>query len=139
MFLTILSTIWILDRHQVWWSHDPTSVQTFDFCEEKKRIHTPFFHFAFLVQILAKLNSTSLTWVNLGYQRLPQVPKGTISFYSHLPNYLLSCLPGYPNGYPPGYLPSYPHRFWCFPIWLTTTLSYLMAIFSANEIRTFFE
>ena len=26
---------------------------------------------------------------------------------------------------------------WCFPIWLTTSLSYLMAIFSANEIRTF--
>ena len=27
---------------------------------------------------------------------------------------------------------------WCFPIWLTTSLSYPMAIFSANEIRTFF-
>ena len=26
---------------------------------------------------------------------------------------------------------------WCFPIWLTSSLSYLMAIFSANEIRTF--
>ena len=31
----------ILDRHQVWRSHDPTSVQTFDFCE--KWCHTPFF------------------------------------------------------------------------------------------------
>ena len=27
---------------------------------------------------------------------------------------------------------------WCFPIWLTSSLSYLMAIFSVNEIRTFF-
>ena len=26
---------------------------------------------------------------------------------------------------------------WCFPIWLTSSLSYPMAIFSANEIRTF--
>ena len=24
----------ILDRHHVWRSHDPTSVQTFGFCEE---------------------------------------------------------------------------------------------------------
>ena len=32
----------ILDRHQVWRSQDPTSVQTFDFCE-KKRCHTLFF------------------------------------------------------------------------------------------------
>ena len=36
--------IWnsILDRHHVWRSHDPNSVQTFDFCE-KKGCHTPFF------------------------------------------------------------------------------------------------
>ena len=26
---------------------------------------------------------------------------------------------------------------WCFPIWLTSSLSYPMAIFSANRIRTF--
>ena len=26
---------------------------------------------------------------------------------------------------------------WCFPIWLTSTISYPMAIFSTNEIRTF--
>ena len=32
---------------------------------------------------------------------------------------------------------SYPHGFWWFPIWLTTTFSYPMEIFSANEIRTF--
>ena len=25
----------ILDRHQVWRSHDPMSIQTFDFCEKK--------------------------------------------------------------------------------------------------------
>ena len=30
-----------LDRHRVWPSHDPTSIQTFDFCE--KRCHTAFF------------------------------------------------------------------------------------------------
>ena len=27
---------------------------------------------------------------------------------------------------------------WCFPIWLTNSLSYLMVIFSANEIWTFY-
>ena len=32
-----------LDRHQVWRSHDPTCVQTFDFCEEKKDVIPPFF------------------------------------------------------------------------------------------------
>ena len=31
----------ILDRHHVWRSHDPTSVQTFDFCE-KKDVIPPF-------------------------------------------------------------------------------------------------
>ena len=60
---------------------------------------------------------------------------------SYLPSYMPGYLPGYPPGYPPcyppSYLPSYPLRFWCFPIWLTTTLSYPMVIFSANEIRTF--
>ena len=30
-----------LDRHQVWRSHDPMSVETFDFCE--KSCHTPVF------------------------------------------------------------------------------------------------
>ena len=32
----------ILDRHQVWRSHDPTSVQTFDFCEKRKRLPSLF-------------------------------------------------------------------------------------------------
>ena len=59
--------MYILDRHHVWRSHDPMSVQTFDFCEEKKRIHTPFFILHFLVQI--HLNSSNLTqldsiWLN---------------------------------------------------------------------------
>ena len=63
-----------------------------------------------------------------------QTKKDIISFHSHLPNYL----PGYLPGYPPSYPPSYLHGFWCFPIWLNTTLSYPMAIFSANDIRTFF-
>ena len=48
---------------------------------------------------------------------------------------------------PPGYTaqlshpvikPSYPPGYSCFPIWLTSSLIYPMAIFSANEIRTFF-
>ena len=39
----------------------------------------------------------------------------------------------------PGYLPRVIlPAIWFFPIWLTTSLSYPMAIFSANEIRTFF-
>ena len=29
----------ILDRHQVWRSHDPTSIQTFDFCEKEGLTH----------------------------------------------------------------------------------------------------
>ena len=32
-----------LDRHHVWQSHDPTSVQTFDFCEKKDL--SPLFSF----------------------------------------------------------------------------------------------
>ena len=46
-------------------------------------------------------------------------------------------LPRVTTGY--RYLPSYPHGFWCFPIWLTTTLSYPKAIFSANEIWNFYK
>ena len=83
---------------------------------------------------------------------------------SYLPNYPPNYLPwlsspGYPPpvicpqlsspGYPllvicprlssPGYsTPVILPAIWCFPIWLTSSLSYLMAIFSANEIRTFF-
>ena len=33
-----------LDRHHLWRSHDPTSVQNFDFCEEKSD-YPPFFIF----------------------------------------------------------------------------------------------
>ena len=35
----------LLDPQQVWRSHDPMSVQNFDFCEEKKSDYPPFFHF----------------------------------------------------------------------------------------------
>ena len=71
--------MYILDRHHVWRSHDPMFIQIFDFCEEKKRIHMPFFILLFLVQInlnlsnLTQLDSIWLnfaqlgsTWVNLG-------------------------------------------------------------------------
>ena len=101
-----------LDRHQVWRSHDPMSVRNFPFCEIKKDFIPPFLLCFFFYK---------LSKVTRGYQRLPQVTTG----YRYLP------------GYPPSHLPSYRHSFWCFPIWLTTTLSYPMAIFSANEIRTF--
>ena len=42
MFLN-LGKLLLLDRHQVWRSHDPTSVHTFDFCEKKKVITLPSF------------------------------------------------------------------------------------------------
>ena len=60
--------MYILDRHHVWRSHDPMSVQTFDFCEEKKMIHTPFFILHFLVQI--HLNSSNLTQLDSIWIRL---------------------------------------------------------------------
>ena len=34
--LGIWNLNYILDRHQVWRSHDPTSIQNFEFCEKKK-------------------------------------------------------------------------------------------------------
>ena len=86
----------ILDRHQVWRSQDPTSVQTFDFCEKKDVI--PSF-----------LKRMQLFVVCIYFFHISQ--KDTISFHLHLPNYL----PGYPPVYLPGYLPdyppSYPHGF----------------------------
>ena len=56
-----------LDRHQVWRSHDPTSVQTFDFCE-KKAVIPPFLKIdatfcclhLFLSHLLKRCNFT--TW-----------------------------------------------------------------------------
>ena len=42
MFLN-LGKLLLLDRYQVWRSHDPTSVYTFDFCEKKKVITLPSF------------------------------------------------------------------------------------------------
>ena len=39
----------LLDRHQVWRSHDPTSVQNFPFCEKKKTSY-PIFGLHLFVQ-----------------------------------------------------------------------------------------
>ena len=51
MFLN-LGKLLLLDRHQVWRSHDPTSVYTFDFCEKKKVITLPSF-----IQIAKRFDS----------------------------------------------------------------------------------
>ena len=66
----------LLDRHQLWRSHDPTSNQTFDFCG-KKRCHTPFFKkgatfcrsHLFLSHLLKRHNFTarSSSWPPPGY------------------------------------------------------------------------
>ena len=102
----------ILDRHQVWRSHDPTSVQNFPFCEKKDFI--PHFWFAsFLYNSL----------------RFPFKKTQLYCSVILLPVILLRVIL---------LLVIFP-VIWCFPIWLTTSLSYPMAIFSANEIRTFFE
>ena len=85
--------LYILDRHQVWRSHDPTSVRNFPFCEKKKD---------FIPQ------------VTTGYHRLPQVTTGFIHIFFFLlkrHNFFFSHLPDYLPGYPPGYLPSYLHGF----------------------------
>ena len=60
--------------------------------------------------------------VSEGYQRFPKVPKGS------------QRLPKVTKGYQK--LPKSVLLF--FPFWLTTTISHPMAVYSANEIRTFF-
>ena len=57
--------LYILDRHQVWRSHDPTSVRNFPFCEIKKRLHTPF------------LVCISFVQTPTGYQRLPDITRSS--------------------------------------------------------------
>ena len=54
----------------------------------------------------------------------------------HLVICLVICLVIHPVINPVIYTVIHP-VIWCIPIWLTTSLSYPMAIFSANEIRTF--
>ena len=95
----------ILDRHQVWRSHDPTSVQTFDFCE-KKDVIPPF------------LKKTQLVVVHIYFFHI--FLKDATLPPSHPP-------PGYPpSGFPPGYLmlPNLTNQF----------ISYPMAIFSAKYL-----
>ena len=45
----------LLDRHHVWRSHDPTSIQNFDFCEEKSDY--PLFSF-FLYECPGRLDQS---------------------------------------------------------------------------------
>ena len=99
---------YILDRHQVWRSHDPMLVQTFDFCG-KKDVIPPF------------LKKTQLFVL-------------CIYFFTSFKKMELHC-PVILN--PVILISIICPVIWCFPIWLTSSLSYQMAIFSANEIRTF--
>ena len=71
-----------LDRHQVWLSHDPTSVQNSDFCEKKviippflKKtqlfvIHISFCNFPFTSSVALVAMLHGFTKVNKGYHRL---------------------------------------------------------------------
>ena len=84
--------------------------------------------------------------IHLGYPpRLstPSYPPGLfvqvirLGYLSGLSSWVI--YPGYPPGSSAQVISSVTHPvIWCFPIWLTTSLSYPMAIFSANEIRTFY-
>ena len=134
----IFPNIVILDRHQVWQSHDPTSVRLFTFVN--KRCHTPFFVFHLFCTNSAQLGSFGSTPLNSAQFCSLRSTFKKDSFASiaftffkkmqlyHLIILLLVIL-----------LPVICPVIWCFPIWLTSSLSYPMAIFSANEIRTFYK
>ena len=127
----------LLDRHQVWRSHDPTSVRLFTFVN--KRCHTPFFVFHLFCTNSAQLGSFGSTPLNSAQFCSLRSTFKKDSFASiaftffkkmqlyHLIILLLVIL-----------LPVICPVIWCFPIWLTSSLSYPMAIFSVNEIWTFF-
>ena len=62
---------YILDRHQVWRSHDPMSVQTFDFCG----LYKLFFYFAsFLFKLIQFFTNSTI---------FKKMQKDAISFHSH--------------------------------------------------------
>ena len=89
----------MLDRYQVWRSHEPMSVQTFDFCG-KKSCHTPFFHFSsfslkrqnYAISFLKRHNFLWFT---------------SVSFTTLLPGYPPSDSPGDSPGDPPGDSPGH--------------------------------
>ena len=88
-----------IDRYQVWRSHEPMSVQTFDFCG-KKSCHTPFFHFSsfslkrqnYAISFLKRHNFLWFT---------------SVSFTTLLPGYPSSDSPGDSPGDPPGDSPGH--------------------------------
>ena len=97
-----------------------------------KSDNPPFFSFCIFLSftsfffLLKRLN-----WWNFFSFRSAIYPPG------YPPSYLSSNLTRYPPSYPLSYPPFIRLVIWCFPIWLTSSLSYPMAIFSANEIQTF--
>ena len=104
-----------LDPHQVWLSHDPTSVQTF----VEKGFTPPFFILFKKTQLLVLCICFLGSLSHLLKRR---------NFTAQSSSSWLSIL-----------LPVIHPVIWCFPIWLTSSLSYPMAIFSANEILTFLD
>ena len=116
----------ILDRHQVWRSHDPTSEDFWLLWEKKKGLTPPFFKkdatfcpsHLFVICIFFSFKETQFLFIHIILFIHPVICRPPVI---HL--VVIS--------------PVIHQVIWCFPILLTTSLSYPMAIFSANEIRTF--
>ena len=79
-----------LDHHQVWQSHDPTSIQNFDFCEEKSDYPPFFILHLFIVRIFF------LSFKKMQLMEFLFIPSAWLSAQ-------LSAL--YLPGYPTSYLP----------------------------------
>ena len=116
--------VWFLDRHQVWRSHDPRSVRLLTFV--KKVVIPPFLKKTHLF-VFPSISFTSFKKMQLFVIRIYffHILKKRQLYCTVLLLLVIILLIIRPV-------------IWCFPIWLTSSLSYPMAIFSANEIRTFF-
>ena len=86
-----------LDRHQVWRSHDPTSVQTFDFCE--KAVIPPFFiSHLFVVRII--FEKMQFLFIHIVFFITLVISPGYCLVYP--PRLSAQAIHlGYPQGYPP--------------------------------------
>ena len=124
----------ILDRHHVWQSHDPTSVQIFQFSGEKKNVTPPFFVLHLictksskLVQFCQNSDKLSSTWLTLAQPGSTLLNLAQL-FCSHLFTfgYPPSYLPNYLTSYLPTYLPAYPSGSLMLPnLTISLTLYYI--------------
>ena len=91
-------TCFILDRHHIWRSHDPTSVRIFPFVKKKKTLYPLFKKTQLFVVQNFFLKKDASYFHSHCFLYPPGYPPG------YLPSYPPGYPPGYPLGYPPGYL-----------------------------------